>query len=69
MFWGIKGLLKRHLCVPKIYFAKSVHGIEGPAVIFLPVDPCRLNCGLTGMVAYQRGESSPTNISDRKSVV
>jgi len=59
----IKRIFKRHLHIPKIYLAKSVHAVEADAIIVLPVYTCRLNCGLTGIVTYKKGVAPPKNIS------
>jgi glutamine---fructose-6-phosphate transaminase (isomerizing) len=64
VFDKIKGFLKRrHLHIPKIYLAKSVHDVEVGAVIFLPVYTCRLNCGLTGIITYKKGAAAAKTIS------
>jgi glucosamine--fructose-6-phosphate aminotransferase (isomerizing) len=59
----IKRIFKRHLHIPKIYLAKSVHAVEATAIIVLPVYTCRLNCGLTGIVTYKKGVVPAKNIS------
>jgi hypothetical protein len=63
MFSEIQTFLKRHLHLPKVYFARSVHDVEAPAIIFLPLYLSRLNCGLTGIVAYKEERSSSPNVS------
>ncbi|MFW6114815.1 MAG: SIS domain-containing protein [Thermodesulfobacteriota bacterium] len=62
MFSAIKRFLKRHVDLPNLYFAKSVHGVETPAIIIFPVYTCRCHCGLTGIVAYQKGKPSPAPV-------
>lgn len=64
VFEKIKRFFKgQHLHIPKIYLAKSVHDIEAGTIIFLPVDTCRLNCGLTGIVTYKKGVAPAKTIS------
>lgn len=58
----IKKRCKGNLRIPKVYFAKSVNGVEADAIIFFPVYRCRLNCGITGIVAYKKGESTSQTI-------
>jgi len=63
MFSAIRRFLNRHVDLPNLYFAKTIHGVEAPAIIFFPVYTCRCHCGLTGIVAYQKEESPPANLS------
>jgi glucosamine--fructose-6-phosphate aminotransferase (isomerizing) len=62
----IKRILSRHLHIPKICLAKSVHEVEAGAIIFFPVYTCRLNCGLTGIVAYKKGAAPAKTISPER---
>ncbi len=59
---NIKTFFKRRLRLPRVYFARSIKDVEGGAIIFFPVYESRLNCGLTGIVAYKKVGSAPKKI-------
>jgi len=54
--------LRQYLRLPKIYLAKNIKDVKGSAIIFFPVYDSQLNCGLTGIVSFKKGESIPPQV-------
>jgi glucosamine--fructose-6-phosphate aminotransferase (isomerizing) len=53
LFNGLK-TFRRHMGITGLYFGRSLQSVSDGALVLFPVDPARLNCGITGILAFKR---------------
>jgi glucosamine--fructose-6-phosphate aminotransferase (isomerizing) len=61
LFTGLKAFW-RHLGITGLYFGRSLQSVPRGAIVFFPFEPDRLNCGITGILAF-KGPSVDPGIS------
>jgi glutamine---fructose-6-phosphate transaminase (isomerizing) len=68
----LKNLFKKDRPFPKIYIGKSIKSVPPCSLVLFPYQGSKLNCGLTGIVAFKREEpaiSAETPISKMESII
>ncbi len=59
----IKTFFKEKSRYPKIYLGKSLKGVPPGSLILFPVQGSKLNCGLSSIVAFKKGDFATPKIS------
>ncbi len=51
-----------HIASTRLFFGRCPSGYSKPALVFFPYQTTTLNCGLSGIVSYRKGDAKPESV-------